>query len=556
VTDVQLVLSDSATPPASDEGLLAWLQALARVPAERHLVVTGGHDVSAAAREEAAAVGIEVVAGPAAQAVTLHGRVDDLPSPRALAVLAAATSADHPLAVVPAWPGDDSVRCGAVHPAAPDDVRRADSLDAALSAAGAASAEVRHVPGSLVVPGVAAVPDPPRSGPQPPYGHPAALPGTLLHRLLTQAGLDHPAPADDTARPLLTVITRTQGTRLLCFEEALTCLAAQTVRDIELIIAAHRVAPDDLAAVRASIATLPVWLQERTTVVEVERPGRSAPLNDALDVARGRYVAVLDDDDLVTPAWVETFAELERSAPGTVLRAATLRQDVVRTDVAVSGRTEVVASPVGAAHPGWPADFSMIDHLVDNATPVMALALPRGVVVDLGMRFDEDLDTTEDWDLLLRAAGVAGVTSSSDPTSIYRIWTADEGSRNAHEADTWRRGHERVRRRLADRVVLLDGAEAQRLVDARAELAAEVAEKHRIAALNEQAAADLVTVNEAVVALRRQLADANAALGDLRARRIGRPADEGRSSAPGQPPPAGDDAGRTRPGRWKFRRQR
>jgi hypothetical protein len=199
----------------------------------------------------------------------------------------------------------------------------------------------------------------------------------------------------------------------------------------------------------------------------------------------------------------------------------------------------------------------MVDHLVDNATPVMALALPRGVVVDLGERFDDELDTTEDWDLLLRAAGVAGVTSSPEPTSIYRTWTSDEGSRGAHEATTWQRGHERVRDRLAERVVLVDGAEAQRLVDARTQLEAEVAEKHRIAALNEQAAVDLVTVNEAVVALRAQLAEAQTALREARARRADPPVPGGGPSAPSQPAsPSSDRAGHTSAGRWKFRRQR
>ena len=120
MTDVQLVLSDSATPPASDEGMLAWLQALGRVPADRRLAVTGGRDVPVVAQEAAAAAGIEIVAERIPGALTLHGRVDDLPSPRALAVLAAAPAADHPVAVVPPWPGEDSVRCGAVHPAAAD----------------------------------------------------------------------------------------------------------------------------------------------------------------------------------------------------------------------------------------------------------------------------------------------------------------------------------------------------------------------------------------------------------------------------------------------------
>lgn len=137
----------------------------------------------------------------------------------------------------------------------------------------------------------------------------------------------------------------------------------------------------------------------------------------------------------------------------------------------------------------------------------MAIALPRGVVVDLGERFDEELDTTEDWDILLRAAGVAGVTSSSNATSIYRVWREGEGSRSVHEHERWDAGRDRVRARLAQRVVLLSGGDSGELVAARADLAAEVAEKHRIAALNERAAADLVAVNRAAEELRSALAE-------------------------------------------------
>ncbi len=507
MTDVHLVLTAPAAGAVpDDEGVRTWLEALARVPAATRRVTGEGVRLPAATAEWAAALGV-TIAGDTdqADAVTVVARVGDLPSPRTLVLLAAAVSAERPVAVVAPWPdAPDDVACVAVHGTAPAALRGAGDPAAVLAATGA-TPHVQH--GTLVVPGGAAVPDPAAVGPQPAYGHPAALPSTLLHRALRQTGLPAPEPADTSPRPFLTVVTRTQGTRLLCLEEALTSLAAQGCRDLEVVVAAHRVDAVGLAAVRAAVAAQPVWLRERVRVLDVQRPGRSAPLNDALDVARSRYVAVLDDDDLVTPRWVAAFAALEAQAPGTVLRTAALRQDVVPARVDVDGVGEVVAAATGEPDVGWPVDFAMVDHLVDNATPVMALALPRGIVADLGERFDEELETTEDWDLLLRAAGLTGVTSSPEATSVYRVWTEEEGSRSLHRGDTWQRGHDRVRARLAERVVLLSGAEAERLAAARERLAEEEAEKFRFAALNEQASADLVAVNEAVAVLRAQLAE-------------------------------------------------
>lgn len=507
MTDVHLVLTAPAagTVP-DDDGVRAWLEALARVPAATRRVTADSVRFPDAAVEWAASLGVTTDRGSETRdAVAVVARLGDLPSPRTLVLLAAAVSAERPVTVVAPWPdAPDDVVCVAVHGTAPAALRGAGDPAAVLAATGA-TPHVQH--GTLVVPGGAAVPDPASVGPQPAYGHPAALPSTLLHRLLRQTGLMTPEPADTSLRPFLTVVTRTQGTRLLCLEEALTSLAAQACRDLEVVVAAHRVGAEGLAAVHDSVAAQPEWLRERVRVLDVQRPGRSAPLNDALGVARGRYVAVLDDDDLVTPRWVAAFAELEAEAPGTVLRTATLRQDVVPAQVDLGGVGEVVAAATGEPHVGWPVDFAMVDHLVDNATPVMALALPRGVVADLGERFDEELETTEDWDLLLRAAGVTGVTSSPEPTSVYRVWTETEGSRSLHHGDTWQRGHDRVRARLSERVVLLSGAEVDRLAAARERLAEAEAEKFRFAALNERASVDLAAVNEAAGLLRAQLAE-------------------------------------------------
>ena len=92
-------------------------------------------------------------------------------------------------------------------------------------------------------------------------------------------------------------------------------------------------------------------------------------------------------------------------------------------------------------------------------------------------------------------------------TSTYRVWTADEGSRHLHDADEWAAGRAAVLSSIDQHVALLPPGSAQDIRDLHQALLDERAEKFRFAALNEQAARDLVGVNEAVVALRARVAE-------------------------------------------------
>lgn len=283
--------------------------------------------------------------------------------------------------------------------------------------------------------------------------HPAALPATSLASLLDGLGLRLDGlVADPSAdRPFLTIVTRTQGTRAQCLEETLTCLAAQTNRDFELLVVRHRATPDGRAAVEGALDLQPAWLRGRTRLVDVERPGRSAPLNDGFEAARGRYVAVLDDDDTVLAHWVEVFASLERQAPGRVLRAVALRQDVAP----LPDRDSLYPVAVGNPFSAWSAAFELVDHLRVNHSPCMSVAFPRGVFHDLGLRFDESLPANEDWDFVLRAAGLVGAQYSTEVTSVYRWWLEQASSRELHTAEEWDDARDRVLAKADASVMLL-----------------------------------------------------------------------------------------------------
>ena len=93
-----------------------------------------------------------------------------------------------------------------------------------------------------------------------------------------------------------------------------------------------------------------------------------------------RYVAFLDDDDLVSANWVGTFRAGAHAQPGAVVRARTALQDIE------------------APHPGdlapyrvrsgfrtiYPDRFDLAEHLIDNQSPICSLALPMRGARHLG----------------------------------------------------------------------------------------------------------------------------------------------------------------------------
>lgn len=290
--------------------------------------------------------------------------------------------------------------------------------------------------------------------------HPATLAGTSLGEVLRATGVQPRVGAGaGPASCFLTVLTRTQGLRPQCLEEMLLCLAAQTVRDFEVVLACHQVAEPERRQTAELVAGFPAWLRDRVRIVDVDRPGRAAPLNDALDAANGRYVVILDDDDVVLAHWVETFLRLEQQAPGRMLRTAALRQDVV---IAAAGGL-LAATPVGRPWCDWPLSFELVDHLGANATPCLSVAFPRGVYADLGLRFDEGMLAIEDWDYLVRSATIVGVESCEEPTSVYRWWLDGESSRTVQTRDDWIEARTRAHATIDSRVILLPQGSARRI---------------------------------------------------------------------------------------------
>jgi len=272
-------------------------------------------------------------------------------------------------------------------------------------------------------------------------------------------------------RPFLTAVVRTQGRRIHTLRETLVCLNGQTDRDIEILVVGHRLEPAAIKAVERVLDDQPEEMGLRTRFIRVDDGNRVRPLNVGFAEARGRYIAILDDDDIPMGNWVETFRAMDRRAPGRLLRTACVCQAV--RSVTVQGMEGLRAE--GSPEISYAKHFDLLDHLRQNQSPPISLAFPRGAFHDLGIRFDETMTTTEDWDYMLRVALLLGVESSTERTGVYRWWMEGDCSRTDHPKSEWDRNYQAIMRKMDSSPLLLPAGSAARLRElmARRDLPAE-----------------------------------------------------------------------------------
>ena len=102
----------------------------------------------------------------------------------------------------------------------------------------------------------------------------------------------------DQPAPFLSVLMRTQGTRLATFQDALLSLAAQSEQDFEVLVLAHRVEPEALT----HLGELVSWETLRREGLRLFPSMVVEGLDhfpSGVEKASGNYVAILDDDDIV-----------------------------------------------------------------------------------------------------------------------------------------------------------------------------------------------------------------------------------------------------------------
>jgi hypothetical protein len=225
-----------------------------------------------------------------------------------------------------------------------------------------------------------------------------------------------PSGAPSEHAPFLSVLMRTQGRRPGAFKDALLCMAAQSCTDFEILVLAHDAPADQQAVIEGILADQPESLRARLRLVPVTGGGRTAPLNAGVELARGAYIAFLDDDDLVMAHWVETFLSGAEECQGRLIVRALATEQSVETLPGGDFRSTSWPST------RWDPEMDLLRHVVDNHSPLNSYAYPRMVFTEYGYRFDPELPVLEDWDLFVRVSSLLGVKDQPEVTSIYRRW--------------------------------------------------------------------------------------------------------------------------------------
>lgn len=259
-------------------------------------------------------------------------------------------------------------------------------------------------------------------------------------------------------QPFLSVIVRTQGRRPGLLTDALTSLAAQTLNDLEVQLVVHSASDEDLDSVRAVVSAFDGEFVQRVHLHQVSDGGRSRPLNVGLDAASGRYIAFLDDDDMVLGHWAAAFEAAVRESPGQTIRALAADQSF-----------SVSAAGTPRAESGFTHDrdrrFDLLTHFHHNETPICAFALPAATLDMLRLRFDERLPVVEDWDLLVRTAMLTGVHDIEEITSVYRRWISTSENSFSIPPTTWTQARDNVIDSLDSGPVLLPAGSVRQLVE-------------------------------------------------------------------------------------------
>ena len=220
-----------------------------------------------------------------------------------------------------------------------------------------------------------------------------------LHDPQTASGPD--AKGANNKIPLVSVIVRSMGRASL--QEALDSIARQSYSAIEVLVVnakgqGHPNIPE-------RVGSLPLHLIDRGHPLP-----RSAAANAGIDAAQGEYLIFLDDDDLFEATHIAALIATLADHPEAKLAYADVR--VLSADNATIGlfNQDFVAARL------WSGNF----------LPIHAVLFHRSIV-QRGCRFDEALDSYEDWDFWLQASQFSTFIHCPNVGAIYRIGLSQSG---------------------------------------------------------------------------------------------------------------------------------
>jgi glycosyltransferase involved in cell wall biosynthesis len=207
--------------------------------------------------------------------------------------------------------------------------------------------------------------------------------------------------------PFVSVIVPTHD-RPAELKTALDSIAAQTYPNVEIIVI-NDAGQDVTHIIKRFEGKCNIRYETHS-----ENRGAGAARNTGMKLAKGKYIAFLDDDDIYYPEHIFSLvSELETNQ--SLVAAYTDGLQVTRD--ATNPKHKVLDKRVTRS-----MDFSTAHMLVANYIPNLCLMFRREAMEKANLYFDESMPALEDWEWLIRLALVGPFSHLAFVTNEYVVW--------------------------------------------------------------------------------------------------------------------------------------
>jgi succinoglycan biosynthesis protein ExoO len=206
------------------------------------------------------------------------------------------------------------------------------------------------------------------------------------------------------------VMANYNGQRFL--EEAIKSLQDQTFRSWELIVV-DDASPDCSAALAENISNT----DPRVTVIrQLTNRGPAAARNRAIELARGQWIAIFDNDDLMLPTRLEVLRDRARHDQAEIVadNLMVFTEDVLSAKAFLPRHLSLEPRSITLA------EFIDSNRLYSRSPdlgylkPLISTALIR----ETGISYDEELRIGEDYDFMARLLA-RGAVIRFEPSALY-----------------------------------------------------------------------------------------------------------------------------------------
>lgn len=256
----------------------------------------------------------------------------------------------------------------------------------------------------------------------------------------------------DSPNVFLSVVVRTQGNRPQSLQQNFDSLKEQINQNFEVVLVCHKASIENKKVLDDLINSQDPEFRKKIQVYYLEDGNRTAPLNYGFSVAKGQYIAVLDDDDIALNNWVDEFYHAAKEHKGNILHAFVEEQlwhyDENKNIVKVKADKQEYCEK-----------FSIHSQLELNRCPINGLAFPSYVFKSLYVSFDENMSTNEDWDFLMRSSFITGVYDIEKVTAIYVRWKEQSNAYIEHSEDEWKKNISCLKKKFENMPILYPAGE-------------------------------------------------------------------------------------------------